>query len=98
MRKIREVLRLKFELKLDNRQIAASCKISHVTVGKYLSRFAAAGLNWPLPDELDDGQIRRRLFGGADVAVQPARQLPDPATMHLELRRKGVTLQLLWQE
>jgi len=98
MRKIREVLRLKFELKLDNRQIAASCKISHVTVGKYLSRFAAAGLNWPLPEEMDDGQIRRRLFGGADVAVQPARQLPDPATMHLELRRKGVTLQLLWQE
>jgi len=67
MRKIREVLRLKFELKLDNRQIAASCKISHVTVGNYLARVAAAGLSWPLPEEMDDGQIQHRLFGGAEL-------------------------------
>ena len=60
MRKIREVLRLKFELRLDNRQIAKCCKISHVTVGNYLARFAAAGLSWPLPAEMDDGQFIRR--------------------------------------
>ena len=98
MRKVREVLRLKFELKLDNRQIAASCKISHVTVGKYLARFAAAGLNWPLPAELDDGQIMRRLYGRAEPQRESARSLPDPAMLCRELRRKGVTLQLLWQE
>jgi transposase len=98
MRKIKEVLRLKFELGLDHRQIAASCRISHVTVGNYLNRFANAGLNWPLPPEMSDGQIKRRLFGNTDTAAQPARPLPDPATMCRELRRKHVTLQLLWQE
>ena len=66
MRKIREVLRLKYELKLDNRQIGASCKISHVTVGKYLARFVAAGLNWPLPAEITDAQIMRKVFGGTE--------------------------------
>jgi len=98
MRKVREVLRLKFELGLDNRQIAVSCRISHVTVGKYLARFAATGLSWPLPAEIDDGQIMRRLYGGTEPSREPARPLPDPATLHRELRRKGVTLQLLWQE
>lgn len=98
MRKIREVLRLKYELKLDNRQIGASCKISHVTVGKYLARFVAAGLNWPLPAEISDAQIMRQVFGGAEPTLVPARPMPDPATMCRELRRKGVTLQLLWQE
>ena len=98
MRKIREVLRLKFELGLDHRQIAASCRVSHVTVGNYLNRFANAGLSWPLPPEMSDGQIKRRLFGNTDTAAQPARPLPEPATMCRELRRKHVTLQLLWQE
>jgi hypothetical protein len=58
LRKIREVLRLKFELNPDQRQIAASCKISHVTVGKYLKRFVRSGLSRPLPPEMDD-----RVFG-----------------------------------
>jgi len=98
MRKIREVLRLKFELKMDHRQIAASCGTTHVTVGKYLKRFQASGLSWPLAPEIDDGEIKRRLFGGADVPREPERPLPDLAAMSKELRRKGVTLQLLWQE
>jgi transposase len=97
MRKIREVLRLKYELGLDNRQIGASCRVSHVTVGNYLKRFARSGLGWPLSQDMDDDQIKDRLFG-ADAAVKPARPLPDPQTMCRELRRKGVTLQLLWQE
>jgi transposase len=98
MRKIREVLRLKFELGLDHRQIAASCRISHVTVGNYLNRFATAGLSWPLPPQMSDRQIKRRLFANADAPAQPTRPLPEPATMCRELRRKHVTLQLLWQE
>ena len=71
MRKIKEVLRLKFELGLDHRQIAASCHISHVTVGNYLNRFANAGLNWPLPPEMSDGQIKRRLFGTPIPLLNP---------------------------
>lgn len=98
MRKIREVLRLKFELGLNNRQIAASCKVSHVTVGKYLSRFSKTGLSWPLPPEMDDGEVMVHLFGDDRSSAKPTRPMPDLAVVHRELRRKSVTLQLLWQE
>jgi transposase len=98
MRKVREVLRLRYELELDHRQIAGSCRISHVTVGKYLARFAAAGLSWPLPAGMGDGELMRRFYGTDKGAPTPSRPLPDPAEMHRELRRKGVTLQRLWQE
>ncbi len=98
MRKVKEVLRLRFELGLDHRQIARSCRISHVTVGKYLSRFAATGLNWPLPADMDDGELVRRLHANAKGGALPVRPLPDPAMLHRELRRKGMTLQGLWQE
>lgn len=97
MRRIREVLRLKFELGLENRQIARSCSIPHSTVANYLSRARAAGLVWPLPPELTDGTLETRLF-----PVAPVRQevpLPDFAALHEELlRHKHLTLELLWQE
>ena len=53
MRKLKEVLRLKFETDLSNRQIAKSCSTSHVTVGKYLALAEQAALSWPLPENLD---------------------------------------------
>ena len=56
MRKLKEVLRLKFETDLSNRQIAKSCSTSHVTVGKYLALAEQAALSWPLPENLDDAQ------------------------------------------
>ena len=49
MRKTREVLRLYFELKLRQRQIARSANVSQSTVHEYVERFRAAGLHWPLP-------------------------------------------------
>jgi hypothetical protein len=61
MRKIREVLRLKFEVGLANRQIARSCAINHSTVADYLRRAQASGLGcWPLPD-LDDTDVSAHL-------------------------------------
>ena len=59
MRKIEEVIRLKWEQRLTNRAIARSCSIGRATVGEYLRRAAAAGLSWPLPEELDEAA-----FGG----------------------------------
>jgi transposase len=98
MRKIKEVLRLKFELKLGDRQIARSCGINHNTVGDYMRRAKAAGLDrWPLPTELDDAAIEARLFPPR-TALAPVRPAPDWATIHDELRSKHVTLLLLWQE
>jgi hypothetical protein len=62
MRKIREILRLKFECGLSQRDIAKSCSIARSTVGEYLIRASAAGLSWPLPDGVDDAALERLLF------------------------------------
>ena len=54
MRKIKEVLRLKYEAGLTYDAIGRSCNIGHTTVGEYLKRAQEAGLRWPLPDDMDD--------------------------------------------
>lgn len=64
MRKIKDVFRLKFEADLSHRQIAAATGLSKAAVTKYLSRAAEAGLGWPLPPELDEAALERRLFPG----------------------------------
>ena len=61
MRKIKEVLRLKFDVGLGLRQIARSCSIGQATVHRYLERATAAGLSWPLPDDLSDEGLERLL-------------------------------------
>jgi len=96
MRRIREVVRLK-ELGLSGRQIARSLQIAQSTVVGYLSRIEAAQLRWPLPDGLDDSALEKLLF----VPKQEQRRdrpVPDWPSVHKELRRKHVTLALLWQE
>jgi transposase len=97
MRKIREVLRLKFEQGLSCRTIAASCHICATAVHEYLRRAQAAGLCWPLPQELGDDELERLLFPPA-LPSGTARPLPDFGYISRELRRKGVTLFLLWEE
>src|SRR5256714_1401907 len=97
MREIREVLRLCHEAGLSERQIAGSLRIAASTVHRYLDRAARAGLGWPLPDELDDQALERALFPPIASPGVP-RTPPDFAWVHRELRRKGVTLQLLWME
>ena len=62
MRRIREILRLKFDCHLTNRQIAKSCSTARSTVGEYLQRFTDAHLSWPLPAEMDDAQLEQLLF------------------------------------
>jgi len=97
MRKIEEVLRLSFDGRLGLRAIAQSLRISPSTVGDYLRRARAAGLSWPLPPGLDEVALERRLF----PAPRPSRQsrpLPVWTDVHRELKRKGVTLALLWAE
>lgn len=97
VRKIREVLRLKFDLGLENRQISRSCSIPHSSVANYLSRAKVAGLTWPLPPDLGDADLESRLFPA--VPVMQDAPLPDYAAMHAELlRHKHLTLELLWQE
>jgi transposase len=97
VRKVREILRLKYELGLDNRQIARSCSIPHSSVANYLRRAEAADLAWPLPPDLNDAALEARLF--PVVPVNREVPLPDFVSMHAQLLRyKHLTLELLWQE
>jgi transposase len=96
MRKIREVLRLKFEVGLSARQIAVSLQVGRATVGDYLNRFAASGLTWP--SALTDTELQRSLFPSPPAVPSDQRPIPDWAWAHAELRRPGVTLALLWEE
>ena len=101
MRKIKEVLRLKFEVKLSNRKIAESCDIARSTVSEYLRRFEATDQSWPLPAKIDELSLGRLLFPPAPSATEVPRPLPDWPTIHADLKKKStthVTLFLLWQE
>lgn len=97
MRDIREVLRLTHQAGLSERQIAASLRIAPSTVHRYLDRSKQAELTWPLPEELDDAALERVLFPPSPPSTVP-RTPPDFGWVHRELRRKGVTLQLLHME
>ena len=98
MRRLRELLRLKYDAGLSHRAIARACAVGLGTVTSYLQRAAALGLPWPLPDDLDDAALEARLF--ARPAVPPAsdRVIPDWSELHHELKKPGVTLALLWTE
>ena len=67
MRKIREVLRLKFDCALSGHQIAHSCQLSRSTVADYLCRFEKAGLSWPLPEDLSEADLSFSILQGADL-------------------------------
>jgi len=97
MRKIRDALRLK-EQGLSPKKIGGSIGVGRSTVQEYLSRARVAGLSWPLPDGLSDGDLERLLFPRTAGDVRGAFVQPDWAYVHGELRRKGVTLMLLWEE
>ncbi len=75
MRRLRELLRLKYEAGLSHRAIAQSCALGLGTVSAYLARVTAAGVAWPLPDDFDDAALEARLF---------ARRV-DPARLYLAL-------------
>lgn len=96
MHKIREILRLLDE-GLSRRQISDALAIPRTTVGEYATRAKLASLSWPLPDDLDDDALQAKLFATPPPSGT-ARPVPEWAVVHLELRRKGMTLMLSWHE
>jgi transposase len=98
MRKVREVLRLKFECGRSHAEIAASVGIGETTVGDYLARARRVGLPWEQARELGDAEIEARLFRDVGRNEPPARVPVDFAWVHRELSLPGVTLQTLWFE
>jgi transposase len=98
MRKIKEILRLKWDQKMSNRLIARNCSVSRSTVAEYIVRAKKAGLSWPLPDELDDLAIENMLFSESCYKSTKNKSFPSMDYLHQELKKKGVTLMLLWCE
>lgn len=97
MRKIREILRLKWACQLSDRAIAKSCSVARSTVAECLKRASIAALTWPLPEDMDDFALERLLYPPAVLSETP-RVLPAWPALQKEMRRKGVTLALLWDE
>ncbi|MHB8169618.1 MAG: IS21 family transposase [Thermoleophilia bacterium] len=95
MRKIKEILRLK-ALGLTNRQIAASVNAAHSTVNEYIRRAEVVGISWQSASQVDEAELQARLFKKPQLPARRAE--PDFAYINQELKRKGVTLKLLWQE
>ena len=97
MRKIRDLLRLRFEERLSIRDVSASLQMPFTTVTDHLKRAKAAGLSWPLPEGLGDDALEALLFTSRP-RPGTGRPLPDWKKVQAELRRPGVTLMLLWLE
>jgi transposase len=97
MRKVRDVLRLRAS-GMSKRKIAASLSIGATAAADCIRRARRAGLSWPLPEDLSDEALERILYPPPQVSATDRRSRPDWPTIHRELRRPGVTLQLLWEE
>jgi len=98
MRKIRDVLRLRFAQGLSQRAIGNSVGLSTGAVNSCLSRARLARLSWPLPESLDDAQLEALLYPPPPKVAAERRPVPDWAMIHRELRRPNMTLALLWEE
>ena len=98
MHKILDILRLHHKEGLSNRAIASNLGISAGTVSYYLGRARVAGISWPLSQDLNEEELYTYLFPKPVDTKQSQRTLPDLAWIHKELKRKGVTLLLLWYD
>jgi transposase len=101
MRKVREIVRLGLNCQMGCREIARSCSISHSTVSEYLNRVKGDGLTYGEIEKMSDGELERLVKGGRagkEGKTNGDRPQPDWGVIHQELKRSGVTLQLLWQE
>jgi transposase len=100
MRHVRDVIRMK-SAGMSSREIARRIGAAPSTVRLTGRRFEAAGLTWPLPDDMTDAVLEARLFASAGSGNrQGHRRLaePDWAAVHRELKRKHVTLSIVWEE
>ena len=97
MSKIRQALRLLADAGLSMRQVAAALGVSKSTVSEIAMYARDAGVDWPLATTLSDDELQARLYPPPRPRSS-TRQEPDYAVLHQELKRPGVTLQLLWEE
>ena len=98
MRQLRYLLRLHHD-RVSTREIGRLLGVARSTIQDNLKRAAAAGLQWPLPEEATDDVLEQRLFGRTDFAAGRRRRVePDWAALARELKRPGVSMMILWEE
>jgi transposase len=97
MSKIRQTLQLLADSELSVRQVAAALGIGKTTVNEIAMYARDAGVDWPVANALSDDELQARLYP-LPRPRSSTRQEPDYASLHQELKRPGVTLQLLWEE
>jgi transposase len=97
MRKIREILRLRWVLKYGVRQTALSVGVSTGVVSRTTQRAKSTGLTWEMTEALSETALEERLYGRTSRPGE-TRAEPDPTWMHAELKRPGMTLELLHLE
>jgi transposase len=98
MRKIKEVLRLRFDAGLSIRQIASAVKLSTGATQGIVKQAELLELGWPLPADLSEADLEQRFYSDARRSSRVGFEVPDWPVVQREMRRKGMTLQLLWQE
>jgi len=98
MRNLREILRLRLCAALSLRQIQHSQRVSLGVVQKLISQATELNLSWSEIEKLNDQQLALHFYPEADVTKSSPFQLPDWVEVHQELKRKGVTKHLLWEE
>ena len=99
MRRIKQLLTMRFGAGASARSIAQELGIAPSTVREYLSRAAAAGIVWPLAADVTDESLMARLFVNAGVRAGARHHAePDWAALVRELKRPGVNLLVLWEE
>ena len=99
MRQAREIIRLKFSTSLPTREIARRLGLAPSTVRETLSRLEGAGLSWPLPEGIGDAELEAALYANRRSKRGHRRHAePDWPTVHRELKRKHVTLLIVWDE
>ena len=98
MRQLREILRLRLHAKLSMRQIRDSLRLSLGAIQKAVSKAEALALDWEAIEKLDDSHLAAKIYPQADTAKSSHKELPDWVDIYRELKRKGMTKQLLWEE
>ena len=98
MRQLRHMLRLAHE-GVSAREMGRRLGVARSTIQDNLKRATTAGVSWPLPEELDDAALEKRLFTHAGVKTGARRRVePDWAELARELKRAGVNMMILWEE
>ncbi|SPL62510.1 IS21 family transposase [Ochrobactrum soli] len=99
MRQVREILKLRLDVGLSTRVIAKRLGIGETSVRDTVKRLHKEGLTWPLPDTISDSELEQRLYRSTAVKAVRRKQVePDWSVVARELKRKHVTLQVLWEE